>query len=168
MQILTTMSDYHVYIKLPSYLRQWFIHRHGGNEPVRLTNGCIESKLLKLALTKQPPGGFFHSPQKDEVAICIPYSKPLDPRTYNHITDTGKRALVANIKNSFDVDCWNFLHDFGVIGRQQKDLIYLFMEQRGITEDGSCWDSIAKNYQRLRKNYLTNECKTKKRQRLKG
>jgi hypothetical protein len=41
-------------------------------------------------------------------------------------------------------------------------LIYLFMEQRGILEDGSCWDSIAKIYQRLRKNYLTNQCKRKK------
>ena len=57
------MSEYCIYLKMPSYLRQWFIHRHGGN---------------------------------------------------------------------------------------------LFMEQRGIHEDGTCWDAIAKIYQRLRKNYLTN------------
>ena len=50
---------------------------------------------------------------------------------------------------------WEYLHDFGKIGRQQKDLIYLFMEQRGIQEDGSCWDAIAKIYQRLRNNYLS-------------
>ena len=99
--------------------------------------------------------------REDEVAICIPYSKTRDPRIYNHITDTGKRALLENVKNSFDVDCWTFLHDFGKIGKQQKDLIYLYMEQRGIKEDGTCWDSIAKIYQRLRKNYLTNQCKRK-------
>ena len=149
------MSDYHIYLKMPSYLRQWFVHRHSGSEPVRLHNGCIESKLIKLALVPQPEFSFPHRQQENEVAICIPYSKQRDPRTYNHITETGQRALFENIKNQFDVDCWTFLHDFGSIGKQQKDLIYLFMEQRGIKEDGSCWDAIAKVYQRLRKNYLT-------------
>lgn len=147
---------------MPSYLRQWFVHRHSGSEPVRLHNGSVESKLIKLALIKAPEFIFPHKQQEDEVAICIPYSKQRDPRTYNHISDTAKRALLENIKNSFAVDCWTFLHDFGSIGKQQKDLIYLYMEQRGIKEDGSCWDAIAKVYQRLRKNYLTNECKRKR------
>lgn len=157
------MSDYHIYLKMPSYLRQWFVHRHNGSEPVRLNNGCIESKLVKLALVAPPSGLLPHKPSPDEVAICIPYSKARDPRTYNYITETGKRALFDNIKNSFDVDCWTFLHDFGYIGKmQQKDLIYLYMEQRGIHEDGTCWDSIAKIYQRLRKNYQTQQCRKRK------
>ena len=156
------MSEYQVYIKMPSYLRQWFIHRHGGSEPVKLIKGSIESKLLKIALVKQPENVVIRTKMPDEVAVCIPYSKARDPRTYNVITETGRRALIANGKNAFDVDCWNFLHDFGAITMQQKDLIYLYMEQHGIIEDGSCWDSIAKNYQRLRKNYLTRECKHRK------
>lgn len=147
---------------MPSYLRQWFIHRHSGTDPVRLKNGSIESKIIKLAVVKPPESAIPQPKKEDEVAICIPYSKFHDPRIYNHITETGKNALIANVKNSFDVDCWTFLHDFGKIGKQQKDLIYLFMEQRGIMEDGTCWDSIAKTYQRLRKNYLTNQCKRKK------
>ena len=161
------MSDYLLYVKMPSYLRQWFVHRHSGSEPVRLHNGSVESKLIKLALIKAPEFIFPHKQQEDEVAICIPYSKQRDPRTYNHISDTAKRALLENIKNAFAVDCWTFLHDFGSIGKQQKDLIYLFMEQRGIKEDGSCWDAIAKVYQRLRKNYLTNECKRKRNEKIK-
>ena len=161
------MSDYLLYVKMPSYLRQWFVHRHSGSEPVRLHNGSVESKLIKLALIKAPEFIFPHKQQEDEVAICIPYSKQRDPRTYNHISDTAKRALIENIKNAFAVDCWTFLHDFGSIGKQQKDLIYLYMEQRGIKEDGSCWDAIAKVYQRLRKNYLTNECKRKRNEKIK-
>ena len=117
------MSDYHIYIKMPSYLRQWFVHRHSGTEPVRLRNGSIESKLIKLAVVKPPVSAIPTRQREDEVAICIPYSKTRDPRIYNHITDTGKRALLENVKNSFDVDCWTFLHDFGRIGKQQKDLI---------------------------------------------
>ena len=98
------MSDYHIYIKMPSYLRQWFVHRHSGTEPVRLRNGSIESKLIKLAVVKPPVSAVPTRQREDEVAICIPYSKTRDPRIYNHITDTGKRALLENVKNSFDVD----------------------------------------------------------------
>lgn len=157
------MSDYCIYLKLPSYLRQWFIHRHSGEEPVTLRRGSIESKMLQRATVPLPDNCIPDRKQDGETAVFIPYSKSHDPRTYNHITPTGKRAMLSRIKDDFDLDVWDFLHDFGKIGKQQKDLIYLFMEQRGIVEDGTCWDSIAKIYQRLRKNYLTNISKKSKR-----
>ena len=147
------MSEYCVYLKMPSYLRQWFIHRHGGGEPVELRRGSIESKMLQRATVPLPKGTLPVRQQDGEVAVCIPYSKSHDPRYYNHITEIGKRAMVDRIKDDFDLDVWEFLHDFGKIGKQQKNLIYLFMEQRGILEDGTCWDAIAKIYQRLRKIY---------------
>ena len=150
------MSNYCIYLKMPSYLRQWFIHRHGGSDAVQLIRGSIESKLLQRATVKMPDNILPPRQQEGEVAINIPYSKSHDPRIYNYITETGKRALIQQIKNDFDIDVWEYLHDFGKVGTQQKDLIYLFMEQRGIKEDGTCWDAIAKIYQRLRKNYLTN------------
>ena len=150
------MNNYCIYLKMPSYLRQWFIHRHGGSDPVQLIRGSIESKLLQRATVKMPENILPPRQQEGEVAICIPYSKSHDPRIYNYITETGKRALIQRIKEDFDLDVWEYLHDFGKVGTQQKDLIYLFMEQRGIKEDGTCWDAIAKIYQRLRKNYLTN------------
>ena len=40
------MSEYCVYLKMPSYLRQWFIHQHGGSEPVKLNRFSPESDLL--------------------------------------------------------------------------------------------------------------------------
>lgn len=153
------MSEYCVYLKMPSYLRQWFIHRHGGNEPVNLIRGSLESKLLMRATCKQPEGVLPPMQQDGETAVYIPYYKAHDPRYYNYITERGKAAMVSLIKEDFDLDLWNYLHDFGKIGAQQKNLILLFMEQRGIKEDGSCWDAIAKIYQRLRKNYLTNNSK---------
>lgn len=157
------MSDYCVYLRLPSYLRQWFIHRHSGEEPVDLIRGSIESKMLQRATVQLPYGESPARKQDGETAIRIPYSKSHDPRTYNHITKTGKSALLCRIKEDFDIDVWEFLHDFGKVGQQQKDLIYLFMEQRGIKEDGTCWDAIAKIYSRLRKNYLTNLSRKNKR-----
>ena len=150
------MSNYCIYLKMPPYLRQWFIHRHGGSDPVQLIRGSIESKLLQRATVKMPENILPPRQQEGEIAINIPYSKSHDPRIYNYITETGKRALIQQIKSDFDIDVWEYLHDFGKVGTQQKELIYLFMEQRGIKEDGTCWDAIAKIYQRLRKNYLTN------------
>ena len=149
------MSEYCVYLKMPSYLRQWFIHRHGGNNPVKLLHGSVESKLLQRATVPQPEHAMPPRQGEGEVAVQIPYSKSHDPRTYNYITERGKSVMLARIKEDFDIDVWNYLHDFGKIGAQQKDLIYLFMEQRGIHEDGTCWDAIAKIYQRLRNIYLT-------------
>lgn len=57
---------------MPSYLRQWFVHRHSGTEPVRLRNGSIESKLIKLAVVKPPVSAIPIRQREDEVAICIP------------------------------------------------------------------------------------------------
>ena len=120
---------------MPSYLRQWFIHRHGGNEPVTLIRGSIESKMLRRATIPLPPNTTPLRQQEDEVAVCIPYYKSHDPRVYNHITETGKRAMIERIKDDFALDVWDYLHDFGKIGKQQKELIFLFMEQRGIHEE---------------------------------
>ena len=157
------MSEFCIYVKMPNYLRQWFVHRHGGEEPVTLIRGSIESKLLQRATVPLPPDTIPLRQQEGEVAIYIPYSKNHDPRIYNHITETGKRIIVDRIKDDFDIDLWTYLQDFHKMGRQQKDLIYLFMEQRGIREDGTCWDSIAKIYQRLRNIYLTNNNQKMKR-----
>lgn len=151
------MSEYCVYLKMPSYLRQWFIHRHGGSNPVNLIRGSVESKLLQRATVPLPHGVLPPRQQEDEVAVCIPYSKTHDPRTYNYITETGKNAMLSLIKDDFDLDLWDYLQDIDKRSTQQKILIQLFMEQRGIREDGKCWDAIAKIYQRLRKNYLTNK-----------
>ena len=147
--------EYYIYLKMPSYLKQWLIFRHGGKDPVSLIRGSIESKLLQRVTVPLPEGSIPQKKKEDEVAIVIPYNKHHDPRTYNYITETGKRCMVQLIKNAFDVEVWEFLHDFGKIGKKQKDLIYLFMEQHGIKENGSDWDAIAKIYQRLRNIYLT-------------
>ena len=140
---------------MPSYLRQWVIHRHGGKEPVALVRGSVESKLLQRVTVALPLGGVPLKKEEGDLAIVIPSNKYHDPRTYNHITEVGKRCMVKMFKDNFDIEVWEFLHDFGAVGKKQKDLIYLFMEQNGIAEDGSCWDSIAKIYQRLRNIYLT-------------
>ena len=151
------MSDICVNLAMPSYLRQWFINRHGGCEPVKLVRGSAESELLRMYTVRQPDGAVILPKQEGEVAICIPSYKNHDPRTYNYLTKLGKEALLDIIKNDFRVDMWDYLHDFDKYGRELKSLILLYMELRGIKETGSCWDRIAKIYQRKRNSYKTSE-----------
>ena len=83
----------------------------------------ILSMLFVALLTiKQPENVMPPRQCEGEVAINISYSKSHDPRTYNYITETGKNALLGRIKDDFDIDVWDYLHDFGKVGAQQKDL----------------------------------------------
>ena len=37
------MSEICIYVKMPSYLRQWLVHRHGGCEPIQLVRGSTRT-----------------------------------------------------------------------------------------------------------------------------
>ena len=147
------MSEYCVYLKMPSYLRQWFIHQHGGSEPVKLNRCSPESDLLRMSTVRMPDNILPPRQQEGEVAICIPYYKSHDPRTYNYLSKQGKEALLEMIRGNFRVDLWNYLHTFDKYGQELKQLTLLYMELRGIKEDDSCYDSISKIYQRQRDSY---------------
>ena len=81
---------------MPSYLRQWFVHQHGGGEPVKLNRCSPESDLLRMSTIRMPENILPPRQQDDEVAICIPYYKSHDPRTYNYLSKQGKEAHVYN------------------------------------------------------------------------
>ena len=70
-----TMSEFCIYLKMLSDLRQWFIHRQGGTAPVTLRRGSIESKMLQRATVPLPPSAIPARRLEGEVAIQIPYSK---------------------------------------------------------------------------------------------
>lgn len=137
------------------YLKQWFIHEQGGEYPVNLVRGSIESNMLFQFLinkkTEEPP-----IIDDRTLAINIPSFKKRDPRTYNYLPPMAKVALHKCIKNRFDVQMWNDLHQFSNLGMQIDDLIYAWMEKHGIELSETNWNAIAKRYQRKRKTYLNN------------
>ena len=55
---------------MPSYLRQWFVHQHGGGEPVKLNRCSPESDLLRMSTIRMPENILPPRQQDDEVAIC--------------------------------------------------------------------------------------------------
>ena len=156
------MSQICIYLKMPSYLRQWLIHRHGGCEPVQLVRGSAESDFLKKSTIKIPEGIMPPRQQEGEIAICIPHYKCHDPRTYNYLSANGKSCLLEMLKNDFRVDLWDYLHDIERYGNELNGLIYQYMELRGIKEDGTCSDTIKKIYQRMKNSYRTIQARKSK------
>lgn len=144
------------------YLKQWFVHEQGGDYPVNLMRGSVESDMLRLFLENKNADS---PPVIDDrtLAINIPSYKKKDPRTYNFLPPMAKVALHKCIKNRFDVQMWQDLHHFSNLGIQIDDLIYAWMEKHGIELTETNWNAIAKRYQRKRKAYLSYNSKKSKR-----
>lgn len=149
------MDKFCVYIKMDDYLAQWFIHEQGGENPVNLIKGSIESKFLELALAKWPENVTPLPPDPSDVAIVIPFFRTKPPYTYNYLSKRSVNAIIGIIRNRFDVELWKAIHSFGRINEETKEIIYAWMENNGIEDSEKNWNAIAKRYQRLRAVYLS-------------
>jgi len=144
------------YIELDDYLAQWFIHEHGGRNPVQLVRGSPESDIVE-AFVQVPPkdyrpscGSMFHVP------VMFPHFRGKDPQFYNYLPPCAIEALIRCIRVRFDVQMWEELHRFGYLGKRKDEIIYAWMEKHGIEPTETNWCTIAKRYQRKRKVYQNN------------
>lgn len=151
------MSQMCLYLPMDDYLAQWFTHEQGGEVPVRLTRGSIESKILELYLTARPAHAHPALPTPGALAVVIPCFRNRPPEVYNHLPPRAQTSLLNIVRNRFDVQLWQELHHFGKIGRRQDELIYAWMEAHGIEPTETNWNAIAKRYQRQRNLYMGRE-----------
>lgn len=142
-----------LYIELEDYLAQWFRHEQGGADPVRLTRGSIESGLLEQFLQTPPPDYVPDFGGDGKLAIELPNFRNKDTRSYYYLPPKARDALVACIRNRFDISMWQSLHRFASVFQRQDHLIYAFMEKHGIELTEKNWNAIAKRYQRKRDIY---------------
>lgn len=145
-----------LYIPLEEYLAQWFVHEQGGDNPVRLIRGSLESSLLAQYLRTPPKDYEPETGGPGWLAIELPQFRHKDTRDNYYLPPKAREALVACIRNRFDIDMWNALHKFDIVFKRQDQLIYAFMENRGIELTEKNWNAIAKRYQRKRDLYLRN------------
>ncbi len=150
-----------LYLQLEDYLAQWYIHDQGGEYPVRPIRGSMESALLEQFL-QTPPQDYV--PEREApgfVAIELPNFRNKDTRDNYYLPPKAREALVACIRNRFDISMWNALHRFSAIFQRQDHLIYAFMEKHGIEMTEKNWNAIAKRYQRKRDIYKRMERRKK-------
>lgn len=152
--IFVYMSGICIYIPLEDYISQWFVHEHGGEQPVHLTRGSVESKILEVFLTHRPAGEMPDVQQEGKTAIAIPSFRNRPPEVFNHLPRRALTSLLNCIRNRFDIQLWNDLHNFGKISKRQDELIYAWMEKHGIEPTETNWNAIAKRYQRQRTTYI--------------
>ncbi|MDE6461257.1 MAG: hypothetical protein K2L32_00590 [Muribaculaceae bacterium] len=148
------MSQICLYIPLEDYLAQWFIHEHGGEVPVHLTRGSVESKILEVYLTHRPEDQLPEIGGEGKLAIAIPSFRNRPPEVFNYLPQRALSSLLTIIRNRFDIQLWTDLHHFGKISKRQDELIYAWMEKHGIEMTETNWNAIAKRYQRQRTIYI--------------
>lgn len=142
-----------LYLELDDYLAQWFINDQGGDYPVRLIRGSMESGLLEQFLQTPPPDYVPDFGGEGKIAIEIPNFRSKDTRDNYFLPAKAREALVACIRNRFDISMWQALHRFSSVFLRQDSLIYAFMEKHGIELTEKNWNAIAKRYQRKRDIY---------------
>lgn len=146
-----------LYIPLEDYLAQWFIHEHGGEVPVHLIRGSVESKILEVFLTHWPEDRLPDIAGDGKLAIIIPSFRNRPPEVFNYLPQHALSSLLSIIRNRFDIQLWSDLHHFGKISKRQDELIYAWMEKHGIEMTETNWNAIAKRYQRQRNVYSKRE-----------
>lgn len=165
------MNDrFFVYLSLPDYLAQWYVHECEGNgddgtgktdecngiRTVVPKKGSQENRILQCFLKKRPVNA--EEPANANIAIVIPVFKGKDTYYYNYLGKNGRKMLVETIRNMFNIQLWDELNSFRNVLARQDNLIYAFMEAHNIDCNEKNWNAIAKIYQRLRNQlYKRNE-----------
>ena len=147
------MSNLCIYLPLEDFLAQWFVNENGGEVPVHLVRGSVESKILEVYLTHRPQDLLPDTDGNGKLAIAIPSFRNRPPEVFNFLPKYAMASLINIIRNRFDIQLWNDLHHFGKITKRQDELIYAWMEKHGIEITETNWNAIAKRYQRQRNVY---------------
>lgn len=145
-----------LYLTLDEYLAQWLIHT-SESVPVRFPKGSVENRLLSVFLTKPPRDSAPDMPGPGKVPIELPVIKGLNPLSNYHLPNHARHQLVEMIRNRFDVQLFDDLHQFDNYGQRLDNLIYAWMENHGIDNTERNWNAIAKTYQRLRSKHRKKE-----------
>lgn len=146
------MNDYYIFLPLDDYLRQWFVHQHGEQEPVRLVRGSVEAKRLRLLLDARP-----REVAPDLLAnaggrcpVVIPSFPTRDPRQFNYVSPAGITLLCDTIRDRFDCQLFEWMSKTHIHFQRIDNLLYAWMELNGIAPTETNWNAVAKRYQRLR------------------
>jgi hypothetical protein len=144
------MSDYIIYLNAPEYLAQWIKHTFG--EPATLLKDSPESRILNECLVKTPKDCQPDTGSNSNVAIVVPFFKAKDPRVYNYLHNTGKKAVLESFRTLL---IKNLMEEVGNIDNGSvkiTTLIYAWMEKHGI--DQEYWYTVSQIYYRTRTKYF--------------
>lgn len=145
------MSQYCIYIQVPSYLEQWLRHDYWNSQAgrVEFERGSNAHAILSCYLRKEPRGY-----ERGDVAGLLPVEVPtfkgMNPDQHNYLIAEGERALVSALKRNFKALLDKELSIFYSRDVVITDIIYAFMAVHGIEATERNWETIRQMYKRLR------------------
>lgn len=149
--LCTQMNNVLLHISLTPYLAEWFIHKHGGDQPVKLHRGSPESYILEQGLrTKPQKGKTVPVPEDANVVIKIPNFRLVDPRRYPYVPEKVVNQLKQSIRKDFKIELWYELHQLEKLSLPITDIVEQFMRKHGITYSNEAWETIRQTYYRMR------------------
>lgn len=145
---------------IPEYLRQWYLNTREKTLPVKLDKNSVESKFLKVYLSKVPrdyDGTDLLEPFNFEVQI--PEFKGMPAQYYCYLSPRFKVLYVNLMKNMFDVALFQSVYESEAMPLQRKDVIAAWMEANGIEITDRNWEAVIKRYNRMLTRYRDRERK---------
>lgn len=145
------MAKYTIYVEMPDYLKQWIMHEFYDEESkqVRFPRGSAAACILAAAVCKAPAEAAL--PPSGCVPVAVPVVKGLNPSVYNHVSAKGKIALVSTCRKMFQALLYKELHGLFVFDVPIVDVIAVFCEKHGISDDPKNWEAVRQIYARLRR-----------------
>lgn len=145
------MSNYCIYLKVPTYLDQWL--RHDFWNPltarVEFERGSNTHAILSRFLRKEP-AGYVRPDNAGLLPVEVPTFKGMNPDQHNYLVFEGQKALVSAIKRNFKALLDKELSVFYSQDVVITDIIYAFMAKHGIDNTERNWETIRQMFKRLR------------------
>lgn len=148
---LAPMSNYCIYLKVPTYLDQWLRHDYWNpvTDRVEFERGSNLHSILSTFLRKEPTG-YERGDVSDLLPVEVPTFKGMNPDQHNYLSHEGKKALISAIKRNFKTLIDRELSVFYFADVTIIDIIYAFMEKHGIDKTEKNHEAIRQMYKRQR------------------
>lgn len=145
------MSQYVIYLSVPSYLDQWLRHEYWNATTgrVEFERGSNCHAILSPVL-KKDPAGYERGDVKGLLPVEVPTFKGMNPDQHNFLIDAGRKALVSALKRNFKTLLDRELSVFYSEDVNITELIEAFMAKHGIEYDPKDWETIRQMFYRLR------------------
>jgi hypothetical protein len=139
-----------VAIKIQSYLKEFFIFRHGP-EPIKAVRETKLFMFISPYLSKKPKTWKPPVPSDDTLLIELPYNEVIEVRTYCHIADKYMPEIRTYIYGLFWGTFINYMNQ-KVIGEKWaiKYAIIQFCDSHNMNWGKTNYETLQKIYYRYR------------------
>ncbi len=145
------MSNYNIYLKVPTYLDQWLRHDYWNpaSGRVEFERGSNCHSILSRFLRREPQD-YVRPDVSELLPVEVPTFKGMAPESHNFLIHEGHKALVSAIKRNFKALLDKELSVFYTSDVVITDIIYAFMANHGIEATEQNWEAIRQMFKRLR------------------